>query len=110
MQAGKSNAGEIGHLSLPALLPSAPASLTVSKITRNGFHLGWLPPEEDGGSAVDQYTVEMRPLTAAAVSQGIPDDWCQIHWSKVGAGLHVVTTTSLLLRPIKVYHAVLDKF
>lgn len=89
VQAGRSNAGDVGLLRLPALLPSAPARLTVSKITRTGFHLGWLPPEEDGGSPVDQYTVEMQPLTPAAVSQGIPEDWCRIHWSKVYLQTHL---------------------
>jgi len=42
------------------------------------------PPEEDGGSAIQGYTVELMPVTSVAITEGVPQDWSQIHLSQVG--------------------------
>lgn len=82
-QVGKSPAGEVAHLVVPTLVPGVPVSLSVSKITRTGFHLSWLPPKADGGSPLTQYSVDLKPVTRAAVKQGVPEEWSRIHCSQV---------------------------
>ena len=63
---------------LPALVPSAPAKLIVTEVKRTGFSVRWLPPEEDGGSPVTSYDVDLLAVTKAAVTEDIPGDWSRV--------------------------------
>lgn len=51
--------------------PDAPADLAVTGVTENSVSLSWLPPENDGGSAIKSYTIEKREASRRS-------------WQKVG--------------------------
>ncbi|UYV65935.1 unc-22 [Cordylochernes scorpioides] len=41
-------------------VPSAPESLSISNVTKEGCQLSWQAPHDDGGSEIQQYVVEKR--------------------------------------------------
>ncbi|KAL4434999.1 hypothetical protein ABPG77_003824 [Micractinium sp. CCAP 211/92] len=61
---GRTAAVPPGPCGTPALMGSSQTSLSIR----------WEGPEDDGGSAIQSYDVEIRPKSAAAV-QGLADEW-----------------------------------
>lgn len=61
---GRTAAVAPGPCGVPALVGSSQTSLSIR----------WQGPEDDGGSTIQSYDVEIRPKSAAAV-QGLADEW-----------------------------------
>lgn len=61
-----------------ATSPDAPSTLAKLGCNRNSISIAWQEPEQDGGSPVQGYEVEMRPKCASAKC-GMEDGWLTIY-------------------------------
>ena len=51
--------------------PSAPVSLTVTKVTSNSVSLSWQPPLDNGGGSINMYKIQTQPTDRLGTDQGI---------------------------------------
>ncbi len=78
-QVGVSVPSEIAHVKTPNTTALAPGVPKVIGSNRASVSLSWTPPEDDGGSPVTEYEVEMEPKSKAAIDGGMDKEYVTVY-------------------------------
>ena len=78
-QVGVSVPSEVAHVKTPNTTALAPGVPKVIGSNRASVSLSWTPPEEDGGSPVTSYEVEMEPKSRAAIDGGMDKEYVTVY-------------------------------
>ena len=79
MQAGRSLSGTPASVQTAAQPPSAPSHVRALGSNLTSATIVWAGPDEDGGSPVTHYAVQLQPQSAAAVADGMLPEWVFVY-------------------------------
>ncbi|BDA40522.1 probable fibronectin type-III domain-containing protein 3a [Coccomyxa sp. Obi] len=82
---GVSVPSEVAHVKTPNTTALAPGVPKVIGSNRASVSLSWTPPEDDGGSPVTKYEVEMEPKSKAAIDGGMDKEYVTVYQGEAAA-------------------------
>lgn len=78
-QAGRSVVGQPAYVRTAAQAPGAPSHVRALGSNLTSATIVWAGPEQDGGSPLTHYAVQLQPKSAAAVANGLPLEWVVVY-------------------------------
>ena len=78
LQEGKGQWSSTVTAQTAAVPPDSPSMPTVMGSNRTSVSIRWQAPEADGGSAVSNYEVELRPKSKASLAH-MTDEWLTVY-------------------------------
>ncbi|KAK9847425.1 hypothetical protein WJX84_006386 [Apatococcus fuscideae] len=83
--AGRSVVGQPAYVRTAAQAPGAPSHVRALGSNLTSATIVWAGPEQDGGSPLTHYAVQLQPKSAAAVANGLPLEWVVVYQGRSAA-------------------------
>ncbi|KAK9833069.1 hypothetical protein WJX74_006307 [Apatococcus lobatus] len=83
--AGRSLAGQPAFVQTAPQAPGAPSQVRALGSNLTSATIVWAGPDEDGGSPITHYAVQLQPASPAALADGMPPEWVVVYTGRSAA-------------------------
>ena len=92
VQAGRSLAGYPALVQTAAQAPGSPSQVRALGSNLTSATIVWAGPEDDGGSPVTHYAVQLQPASPAALVDGMLPEWVVVYTVRLYASLPLLAS------------------